>query len=89
MFTRRVGNIVEDPAAALLFLDFAAGEGLQLSGRARLDWIPPGTPGDDAGTGRRVGVSSPPAIYRNLAITGAHSQESPSLGPPAPVRAWA
>ena len=38
--------------------------------------------------GRRVGLSSPPAIYRNLAITGAHSQESPSLGPPAPVRAW-
>jgi len=35
-----------------------------------------------------VGLSSPPAIYRNLAITGAHSQESPSLGPPAPVRAW-
>ena len=36
----------------------------------------------------RVALSSPPAIYRNLAITGQHSQESPSLGPAGDVRAW-
>jgi glucose dehydrogenase len=36
----------------------------------------------------RVALSSPPAIYRNLAITGNHSQESPSLGPSGDVRAW-
>jgi quinoprotein glucose dehydrogenase len=36
----------------------------------------------------RVALSSPPAIYRNLAITGNHSQESPSLGPSGAVRAW-
>ena len=36
----------------------------------------------------RVALSSPPAIYRNLAITGNHSQESPSLGPSGAIRAW-
>jgi glucose dehydrogenase len=34
------------------------------------------------------GLSSPPAIYRNLVITGSHVQESPSLGPSGDVRAW-
>ena len=29
----------------------------------------------------RVALSSPPAIYKHLAITGNHSQEAPSLGP--------
>jgi quinoprotein glucose dehydrogenase len=36
----------------------------------------------------RVALSSPPAIYKHLAITGNHSQESPSLGPTGDVRAW-
>ena len=36
----------------------------------------------------RVALSSPPAIYKHLLITGAHSQESPSLGPSGDVRAW-
>jgi predicted pyridoxine 5'-phosphate oxidase superfamily flavin-nucleotide-binding protein len=49
-----LGNIVENPAAALLFFDFAVGEGLQLSGRAELEWIRSDTPGDDAGTSRRT-----------------------------------
>ncbi|HVW86396.1 MAG TPA: PQQ-binding-like beta-propeller repeat protein [Bryobacteraceae bacterium] len=34
------------------------------------------------------GLSSPPAIYRNLVITGSHVQEAPSLGPSGDVRAW-
>jgi predicted pyridoxine 5'-phosphate oxidase superfamily flavin-nucleotide-binding protein len=49
-----LGNIVADPAAALLFLDVAAGRTLQISGTAVLDWVRPGSPGDDGGTGRRV-----------------------------------
>lgn len=49
-----MGNLVADPAAALLFVDFAAGSTLQLSGRAEVEWIKPGAPGDDGGTGRRV-----------------------------------
>ena len=36
----------------------------------------------------RVALSSPPAIYRNLIITGQHSQEAPSLGPSGDIRAW-
>jgi quinoprotein glucose dehydrogenase len=36
----------------------------------------------------RVALSSPPAIYKHLAITGNHSQESPSLGPSGDIRAW-
>ena len=34
------------------------------------------------------GLSSPPSIYRNLVITGSHTQESPSLGPSGDIRAW-
>jgi len=34
----------------------------------------------------RVALSSPPAIYRNLAITGNHSQEAQSFGPSGDVR---
>src|SRR5207237_4592568 len=33
-------------------------------------------------------VSSPPAIYRGLAITGSHLQEYPALGPAGDVRAY-
>ena len=33
----------------------------------------------------RVALSSPPAIYKHLAITGNHAQESPSLGPSGDV----
>ena len=36
----------------------------------------------------RVALSSPPAIYKNLVITGNHSQEAPSLGPWGDVRGW-
>ncbi len=37
---------------------------------------------------KRVALSSPPTIYKNLVIIGARSQESPSLGPTGDVRAW-
>ncbi|MGO9059006.1 MAG: pyridoxamine 5'-phosphate oxidase family protein, partial [Candidatus Binataceae bacterium] len=33
-----LGNITAGPAAGLLFVDFASGRTLQLSGRARIDW---------------------------------------------------
>ncbi|MGW3243922.1 pyridoxamine 5'-phosphate oxidase family protein [Streptomyces sp. NPDC001070] len=49
-----LGNLASDPAAALLFVDFATGTALQLSGTAAVDWITPGAAGDDGGTGRRV-----------------------------------
>ena len=34
------------------------------------------------------GMSSPPAIYKELAITGAHLPEGPSLGPSGDIRGW-
>lgn len=36
----------------------------------------------------RLDVTSPPAIYKNLVITGARTQESPGTGPSADTRAW-
>ena len=34
------------------------------------------------------GLSSPPIIYKNVVITGAHVQEFPSLGPAGDTRGW-
>lgn len=62
-----LGNIVEDPAAALLFLDVETSSSLQLSGRARLEWTRRGVPGDDAGTGRRVRFT-PERIVRTTGL---------------------
>ena len=52
-----MGNIAVNPEAALLFVDFATGRSLQLSGRAELEWVVPGSAGDDGDTGRRVWFS--------------------------------
>jgi len=49
-----LGNLTVNDEAALLFLDFAGGQALHLSGHAGLEWVRPGSPGDDDGTGRRV-----------------------------------
>jgi uncharacterized protein len=48
------GNLAVDDTAAVLVPDFAGGTSLQLSGRATLEWVSPGSAGDDGGTGRRV-----------------------------------
>jgi uncharacterized protein len=48
------GNLAVDDSAALLFVDFDTGATLHLSGTATVEWITPGAPGDDGGTGRRV-----------------------------------
>ena len=65
-----LGNLAENPEAALLFIDFATGATLHLSGTAALEWAAPGGPGDDGGTGRRVRFR-PEATFE---------------GPPLPVR---
>ena len=49
-----LGNITVNPEASLLFADFATGHTLQLSGTAELQWVAPGSAGDDGDTGRRV-----------------------------------
>ncbi len=47
------GNLAVDPTAALLFVDFPAGNALQISGTATVDWDVP-IEGEDGQTGRRV-----------------------------------
>lgn len=49
-----LGNLAVDGEAALLFLDFATGRTLNLSGSAAVEWGAPGRPGDDGSTGRAV-----------------------------------
>ena len=41
-FYNTLGNLLGDPRAGLLFIDFATGELLQLQGRAEIDWAPGG-----------------------------------------------
>jgi len=65
-----LGNLAVDPTAALLFAGFGSGRVLHLSGTAVTEWITPGDPGDDGGTGRRVRFT--PSAIRS--------------GPPLPVR---
>jgi uncharacterized protein len=48
------GNLAVDDEAALLFVDFATGASLHLTGTAKVEWTPPGADGDDGGVGRRV-----------------------------------
>jgi uncharacterized protein len=58
------GNLAVDNEAALLFLDFAAGATLQVSGTAQVEWTSPGAVGDDGGVGRRVAFSVGAVVAR-------------------------
>jgi hypothetical protein len=49
-----LGNLSIDHSAALLFVDFADGRTLHLSGTATINWDAPSLGGDDAQYGRRV-----------------------------------
>jgi predicted pyridoxine 5'-phosphate oxidase superfamily flavin-nucleotide-binding protein len=42
-FYNTLGNLLGDPRAGLLFINFASGDILQLQGRATIDWHPEGT----------------------------------------------
>jgi len=52
-----LGNLAVDDTAALLFLDFATGATLHLSGTASLEWAGPNVAPDAEETGRRVSFS--------------------------------
>ncbi|MBI2737477.1 MAG: pyridoxamine 5'-phosphate oxidase family protein [Rhodospirillales bacterium] len=43
-FYNTLGNLLGDPRAGLLFIDFASGDILQLQGRVSIDWHPSGGP---------------------------------------------
>ena len=72
-----LGNITVNPEASLLFADFATGHTLQLSGTAELQWVAPGSAGDDGDTGRRVRFRpSATATGTTLPIRSAHTNLS-------------
>lgn len=72
-----MGNIAVNPEAAMLFVDFATGRSLHLSGRAELDWLPPGSPGDDGGTGRRVRFRPERVVAMTLPVRATGVNPSP------------
>jgi predicted pyridoxine 5'-phosphate oxidase superfamily flavin-nucleotide-binding protein len=79
-----LGNIVVNPEAALLFVDFRTGRTLQLSGTAELQWILPGSPGDDGDTGRRVrfrptAVVAGPPLPIHVVARAEYSADNPRL----------
>jgi len=43
-FYNTLGNLLGDPRAGLIFIDFASGDILQLKGTATIDWHPDGGP---------------------------------------------
>jgi ferredoxin-NADP reductase/predicted pyridoxine 5'-phosphate oxidase superfamily flavin-nucleotide-binding protein len=60
-----LGNLVLDPRVGLLFVDFEKGGLLQLTGRATIDWSPPGEAASGfEGEQRRVRVRIEEAIER-------------------------
>lgn len=67
------GNLAENPEAALLFVDFAAGTALHASGRAEVVWTDESVPGDDGGTGRRVRFTPDRVVARAVAV---HAEEA-------------
>ncbi len=70
-----LGNLAVDDAAALLFLDFAEGRALHVSGHARLEWITPGSSGDDDGTGRRVCFRVDRIVQHALPVSASDAEE--------------
>ena len=62
------GNLAVDDTSAVLVPDFATGTSLQLSGRAAVEWVPPGSAGDDGGTGRRVRFTVQQAVSAALPV---------------------
>ncbi|HVV24838.1 MAG TPA: pyridoxamine 5'-phosphate oxidase family protein, partial [Pseudonocardiaceae bacterium] len=72
-----LGNIAVDPEAALLFVDFATGATLHLTGTAELEWITPGSPGDDGDTGRRVRFHPERVLASALPIRAGAAHPSP------------
>ena len=75
-----------DGSALLIALDAKTGDYVRGFGNGGKVDLRPGV--GDKFPNLRVALSSPPAIYKHLAITGNHSQEAPSLGPSGDIRAW-
>jgi len=69
------GNLAVDPTAALLFVDFASGRTLQVSGTAVIEWDGSKLEGVDRSlnTGRRV-LFTPERVIRGASVAAAPSR---------------
>lgn len=74
-----LGNLLVDPAAALLFIDFRAGAAVQLSGSAVVSWRRPGAGGDND-TGRGVEFTTVRVVSSAVpALGGAGRHADPDI----------
>ncbi|MCV6587345.1 MAG: pyridoxamine 5'-phosphate oxidase family protein [Marinibacterium sp.] len=65
-FFNSIGNILGSGRIGLLFVDFATGGLLHVTGRARIDWTP--GPGDDPGAQRLIDVTVEAVLDRPAAV---------------------
>ncbi|MGN6252519.1 MAG: pyridoxamine 5'-phosphate oxidase family protein [Marmoricola sp.] len=72
-----LGNLEVSSEAALLFVDFAAGRALHVSGRAEVEWGRPGRTGDDDRTGRIVRLHPEEAVAAPLPVRESEHQPYP------------
>ncbi len=66
-FFNTIGNLVADPRVGLLFIDFATGGLLHVTGRAKIDWSPDGAHDPDAR--RMIAVDIEAIIERPSAVS--------------------
>lgn len=76
------GNLAVDDTAALLFVDFATGQTVHLTGTARVEQVPVGSPGDDGGTGRRVRFTPSATVVGHALGARARDDLGYPLNPP-------
>jgi hypothetical protein len=77
-----MGNLVADPSAGLLFIDFETGTIAQLSGTAELEWRRPDSAAGDASTGRWVRFHAERGVVRDSPLrAGAGAVMSPHNPP--------
>jgi predicted pyridoxine 5'-phosphate oxidase superfamily flavin-nucleotide-binding protein len=81
-----LGNLAVDPTAGLLFIDFSTGRTLHLTGAAELEWVEPGTSGDDDHTGRRVRFTVQRIILPDDPLSIDVRGSASCLGQPAATR---
>ncbi|UWR21722.1 pyridoxamine 5'-phosphate oxidase family protein [Sulfitobacter sp. S190] len=66
-FFNTIGNLMTDPRIGLVFVDFATGGLLHVSGRARVDWAPSGM--DNPAIRRMIDVTVERVIERPAALS--------------------
>jgi len=76
-FFNSIGNLLENPAIGLVFVDFETGGLLHLSGRAKIDWDPDDS--QDPNAHRMIDVTIDAVVDRPAAISLRWSQDQAGL----------